>query len=279
MRSTIAPGRGRTGDAADRGRAAHDVLQGLPSWDIRPQPIARAAQGAQQRVTGCGWTSGSPPGAATGTSTPAPVRFVPGIGQARQAQVRASFAQYERAGADPDQGLPGSPLCTHCVAPPGADGGRTSPARTSAPPATRSTAPTSYCRPPRPSPARRSSPSRRGRRSRGCGPSPWRAATPKARPSPSSSTPASPSPAHADEREAHLREVERFGQEPARRLLRPLQPPGHRRPRDPGAARLRAVEQAYRMANERDIVFGPPEPTTACRYPEHAADNREIELE
>ncbi len=49
--------------------------------------------------------------------------------------------------------------------------------------------------------------------------------------------------AHADEREAHLREVERFGQEPARRLLRPLQPPGHRRPRDPGrrpAARRRA---------------------------------------
>jgi hypothetical protein len=45
------------------------------------------------------------------------------------------------------------------------------------------------------------------------------------------------------------------------------------------AARLRAVEQAYRMAIERDIVFGPPEPTTACRYPEHAADNREIELE
>ena len=48
--------------------------------------------------------------------------------------------------------------------------------------------------------------------------------------------------AHADEREAHLREVERFGQEPDRRLLRPLQPPGHRRPRDPGrpAARRRA---------------------------------------
>ena len=39
--------------------------------------------------------------------------------------------------------------------------------------------------------------------------------------------------AHADEREAHLREVERSGQQPARGLLRPPQPPGHRRPRDP----------------------------------------------
>ena len=49
--------------------------------------------------------------------------------------------------------------------------------------------------------------------------------------------------AHADEREAHVREVERSGQQPARRLLRPPQPPGHRRPRDPHrhpAARRRA---------------------------------------
>jgi hypothetical protein len=34
--------------------------------------------------------------------------------------------------------------------------------------------------------------------------------------------------AHADEREAHIREVERFG-EPARGLLRQTQPRGHRR--------------------------------------------------
>ena len=49
--------------------------------------------------------------------------------------------------------------------------------------------------------------------------------------------------AHADEREAHIREVERSGQQPARRLLRPPQPRGHRRPRDPRrrpAARRRA---------------------------------------
>ena len=33
--------------------------------------------------------------------------------------------------------------------------------------------------------------------------------------------------AHADEREAHIREVQRYGENPAR-LLRPTQPPGHR---------------------------------------------------
>ena len=38
---------------------------------------------------------------------------------------------------------------------------------------------------------------------------------------------------HADEREAHLREVQRTRPGPARRLLRPPQPPGHRRPRNP----------------------------------------------
>jgi hypothetical protein len=43
------------------------------------------------------------------------------------------------------------------------------------------------------------------------------------------------------------------------------------------AARLRAVEHAYRTAIERDAVFTPPEPTRASRSPEHAAD-KEIEL-
>jgi hypothetical protein len=84
--------------------------------------------------------------------------------------------------------------------------------------------------------------------------------------------------AHADEREAHIREVERSGQN---------LPEGSygRRNRQAIAARetrvatrLRAVEQAYRTAIERDIMFRPPEPSTACRIPEHAAD-REIELE
>jgi hypothetical protein len=49
--------------------------------------------------------------------------------------------------------------------------------------------------------------------------------------------------AHADEREAHIREVEQFGQTLPEDLLRPAQPPGHCRPRDPGSrpsARRRA---------------------------------------
>jgi hypothetical protein len=84
--------------------------------------------------------------------------------------------------------------------------------------------------------------------------------------------------AHADEREAHVREVEQFG-----RSL----PEGSygRRNRQAIAARetrvatrLRAVEQAYRTTMERDAVFKPPEPTAPRRPPENAAD-REIELE
>ena len=66
--------------------------------------------------------------------------------------------------------------------------------------------------------------------------------------------------AHADEREAHVREVEQFGQS---------LPEGSygRRNRQAIAARetrvatrLRAVEHAYRTASERDIVLRPPEP-------------------
>ena len=84
--------------------------------------------------------------------------------------------------------------------------------------------------------------------------------------------------AHADEREAHVREVERFGQN---------LPEGSygRRNRQAIAARetriavrLRAVDQAYRMAIERDAQFRPPEATRGCQFPEHAAD-QEIELE
>jgi hypothetical protein len=83
--------------------------------------------------------------------------------------------------------------------------------------------------------------------------------------------------AHADEREAHVREVERFG-----RSL-PENSYG-RRNRDAIAARetrvagrLRAVEQAYRAAIERDATHA-PEAATAFRSSEDKAD-REIELE
>ena len=84
-------------------------------------------------------------------------------------------------------------------------------------------------------------------------------------------------PAHACyEREAHLREVERF----AERLpegsygRRNRQAIAARETRV--AARLRAVEQAYRTAIERDETFTPLEPTRAPRSPEHAND-RDIE--
>jgi hypothetical protein len=84
--------------------------------------------------------------------------------------------------------------------------------------------------------------------------------------------------AHADEREAHVREVERSG-----RSL----PEGSygRRNRQAIAARetriagrLRAVEQAYRAAIDRDITYTPPEPTRRLRSPELEA-GREIDME
>ena len=84
--------------------------------------------------------------------------------------------------------------------------------------------------------------------------------------------------AHADEREAHVREVEHFGQS---------LPEGSygRRNRQAIAARetrvaerLRNVERAYRTAIERDVIVSQPDPARARRSPEHAAD-KEIELE
>jgi hypothetical protein len=84
--------------------------------------------------------------------------------------------------------------------------------------------------------------------------------------------------AHADEREAHISEVQQFGQN---------LPEGSygRRNRQAIAARetrvatrLRAVERVYRITIERDASSTPPEPTRTLRSPEHPAD-REIELE
>jgi hypothetical protein len=84
--------------------------------------------------------------------------------------------------------------------------------------------------------------------------------------------------AHADEREAHIREVERSG-----RSL----PEGSygRRNRDAIAARetritarLRAVEQAYRIAIERGTAYTPPEPTRTPRSPGLQAD-MQIDME
>jgi hypothetical protein len=84
--------------------------------------------------------------------------------------------------------------------------------------------------------------------------------------------------AHADEREAHVREVERYGAS---------LPEGSygRRNRQAIAARetriatrLRAIEHNYKTAVEHNITFIPPEPATALRPPTHAV-GQEIELE
>ena len=84
--------------------------------------------------------------------------------------------------------------------------------------------------------------------------------------------------AHADEREAHVREIEQFGQN---------LPEGSygRRNRQAIAARearvanrLRAVEHAYRTANEGDTIPSQPDAPRTFRSPEHVPD-REIELE
>jgi hypothetical protein len=84
--------------------------------------------------------------------------------------------------------------------------------------------------------------------------------------------------AHADEREAHLREVERSGRSLPEDSYgrRNRQAIAARETRV--AARLRAVEQAYRKAIEHDAAFTPPEHPRALHSPGHAAD-REIELE
>ena len=84
--------------------------------------------------------------------------------------------------------------------------------------------------------------------------------------------------AHADEREAHIREVEHLGQRFPEgsfgRRNRQVITARETRVAD----RLRAVERAYRTASERDTTFKTPESTRAFHSPEHLAD-REIELE
>jgi hypothetical protein len=84
--------------------------------------------------------------------------------------------------------------------------------------------------------------------------------------------------AHADEREAHIREVQRIGETlPEGSYGRNnRQAIAARETRV--AARLRAVERAYRIAIERNVPHRAPEPTRSRRASEHAAD-REIELE
>ena len=84
--------------------------------------------------------------------------------------------------------------------------------------------------------------------------------------------------AHADEREAHIREVQRYGETlPEGSYGRQnRQAIAARETRV--AARLRAVERAYRIAIERNTMYRPSESTRAHHSPKHAAD-RETELE
>jgi hypothetical protein len=84
--------------------------------------------------------------------------------------------------------------------------------------------------------------------------------------------------AHAGEREAHVREVERYGESLPEgsygRLNREAIAARERRV----AARLRAVEHAYRSANERGVEFSSPLPAKTLRSAKRVAD-REIEME
>ena len=84
--------------------------------------------------------------------------------------------------------------------------------------------------------------------------------------------------AHADEREAHVREVERSGRNLPEGSYgrRNRQAIAARETRV--AARLRAVEQAYRAAIERGTQAKAKEPTRTLRPPQLQAGT-EIELE
>jgi hypothetical protein len=84
--------------------------------------------------------------------------------------------------------------------------------------------------------------------------------------------------AHAGEREAHAREVERSGADwpDGSYGRRNRQAIAARETRV--AARLRAVEQACRTATDRDTAYTPPEPTRALRSAE-LQPGRQIDLE
>jgi len=84
--------------------------------------------------------------------------------------------------------------------------------------------------------------------------------------------------AHADEREAHIREVERSGRSMPEDSYgrRNRQAIAARETRI--ATRLRAVEEAYRTAIDRDATSTPSEPSRALRSPE-LQPVRQIDLE
>jgi hypothetical protein len=85
-------------------------------------------------------------------------------------------------------------------------------------------------------------------------------------------------PAQADERDAHLREVERSGQNLSEGSYGRRNRQATAAHETRVAARLRAVEQACRTATERDTASRPPEPTPTFRSPKRQAD-RAIDME
>jgi hypothetical protein len=84
--------------------------------------------------------------------------------------------------------------------------------------------------------------------------------------------------AHADDREAHSREVERSstGWPDGSYGRRNRQAIAARETRV--AARLRAIQHSYQAVAGYDTALAPPEPTRTLHPPGHSAD-REIELE
>jgi len=84
--------------------------------------------------------------------------------------------------------------------------------------------------------------------------------------------------AHADEREAHIREVEQYGADLPEGSYgrRNRQAIAARETRV--AARLRAVQHAYQAVAGRDTAYTPPEPTRTFQAPGLQA-SRQIELE
>ena len=79
---------------------------------------------------------------------------------------------------------------------------------------------------------------------------------------------------HVGDREAHIREVEHYGQNLPEDSYgrRNRQAIAARETRV--AARLRAVEQAYRTAFEHDTAYRQPEPTRTLRSPERQPGTR-----
>ena len=84
--------------------------------------------------------------------------------------------------------------------------------------------------------------------------------------------------AHADEREAHIREIEQYGQSLPKGSYgrRNRQEIANRETRV--TVRLRAVEHAYRMVIGRDATSESPEPTKTPHCAEHGVAP-EIQLE